>query len=160
MWGPSGFTGGVSAAATPRSGRADAIEELLDLGLQMQALARQVLGRCEHAVRGLAGLVGALRRVADIDGDISRSARRRANALRDVLRRPALLLDRRRNRGGDIADAFDGLADRLDRADRLFGRKLHVADLAGDLLGRLRGLAREALDLLRHHGKDTACVAR
>src|SRR5437868_8608322 len=32
---------------------------------------------------------------------------------------------------GDIADALDGLADRLDRADRLFGRKLHVTDLAG-----------------------------
>jgi hypothetical protein len=52
--------------------------------------------------------------------------------------RTALLLDRRRDRGGDIADALDGQADRrLDGADRLFCRR----------------------DLLRHHGKTaTVCL--
>jgi hypothetical protein len=47
-----------------------------------------------------------------------------------------LLLDRRRDRGGEIADALDGLADRLDGTGRLFGR----------------------LDLLRHHGKTAAVL--
>jgi hypothetical protein len=39
--------------------------------------------------------------------------------VRDILRRRALLFDRCRDRGGDVADALDGLADRLDRTDRL-----------------------------------------
>ena len=37
--------------------------------------------------------------------------------------------------------------------------ELHVADLARYLLGRLRGLAGQALDLLRHHRKAAAGVA-
>src|SRR6266700_356949 len=106
-----GFT-----AATPngrRSRRPHALQELLDLGLEVKALARQGLRRRQHVAGGLAGLAGALRGVADIDGDFRGPARRRANAVGDVLGRGALLLDGRRDRVGDPADALDGLADRL-----------------------------------------------
>src|SRR6186713_193864 len=136
-------TAAGSAAVTRGSGGANAVEELFDLGLQLQALARQVLRRSKHPARRLAGLVGALGGVADVDGDVCSAAGGGPDALGDILGGAALLLDRARNRGGDFADALDGLADRLNRADRLFGRKLHVADLAGDLLGGLRGLARK-----------------
>jgi hypothetical protein len=90
----------------------------------------------------IAGLARALRRVADIDGDIGGAACRRPNASSDVLRRAALLFDRRGDRACDLGDALDGLAD---RAHRFLGRKLHAGDLAGNFLGRLGD---EALDLL------------
>ena len=94
------------------SGGPDAVEEFFDLGLQLQAFAGQCLRRGKHPVRGFAGLVGALRRVTDIDSDVRSAARRGPHALGDILRGAALLLDGRRNRGRDVADALDGLADR------------------------------------------------
>src|SRR4051812_14621516 len=97
--------------------------------------------------------------MADVDGDVGGTARRGPHALGDVLGGTPLLLDGGRNRRRDVADTFDGLADRLDRSDRLFGGKLHAADLAGNLLGRLGSLAGEALDLLGNHGKAAAGIA-
>ena len=66
----SGFIG----SQLRRLGRPDPIEELLDLGLQMQALARQRLRGGEHAAGGFTGLAGALGGVADVDGDVGGTA--------------------------------------------------------------------------------------
>ena len=43
-----------------------------------------------------------------------------------------------------------------DGVDRAHGRLLHAADLGGNLLGRLGGLAGERLHLRRHHGEAAA----
>jgi hypothetical protein len=96
------------------SRRVDAVEEAVDLGLQMQALARQRLGGSEHPAGRLARFVRPLGGVTDVDGDIGRARYRRANADHDVVGRAFLLLDRSRDRAGDTAAALDGLADRLD----------------------------------------------
>src|SRR5262249_15634333 len=71
----------------------------------------------------------------------------------------ALLLDRTRDRGGDLRDAPDGRADLLDRRNRFLRRGLDVGDLLADLIGRLRGLLGERLHLGGDHGKALACRA-
>ena len=53
----------------------------------------------------------------------------------------------------------DGVADAADRGDAIAGGGLDRGDLSGDLLGRLRGLAGEFLDLGCDHGKAPAGVA-
>src|SRR5689334_5260028 len=99
---------GFSAALASRC--ANPVEELLDLSLQPQALARQRLGRGKHLAGGFARFASPLGGVPGVDGDVGGPARSRPHALGDVLRRAALLLDRGRNRVGDAADALDGLA--------------------------------------------------
>jgi hypothetical protein len=47
-------------------------------------------------------------------------------------------------------------ADLADGTYRIPGRSLDLGDLAGDILGRLRGLCRQALDLGRDHGEPIA----
>src|SRR6185369_10100696 len=140
--------------------RPHAAEELVDLGLQMQAFTGQRLRRLEHAAGGLAGLAGTARDIANIDGHALGARGRGADALGDVRRRRALLLHRRRDRVGDLADALDGLADSLDGGHRLLGRKLHAGDLAGNFVGGFRGLPGERLDLLGHDRETAAGITR
>ena len=59
----------------------------------MQAFAGQGLRRLEHAAGGFADLIGALRGVADVDGDVGGAAGRGADALGDILSRAAPSLD-------------------------------------------------------------------
>src|SRR4051812_681424 len=139
--------------------RSHAVEKLVDLGLEPQALARQRLRGDEHLVRALAGLISTARGAADGVDDLSGAARCRADAVGDVLRRRALLLYGGRDRGGNAVDTLDGVADRLDGTNRFLGHGLHVGDLAGDLLGRLRGLPSQRLHLLRNHCKAATGVA-
>src|SRR5258708_167061 len=141
------------------SRRANAIEELFDLVLEMGAHIREFLGRFQHQARCGSGFAGFLGDLLDIAGDIEGAGGGSLDALRDALGCGALLLDRGRNRRGDLADALDRLPDRLDRIDGLFGGALHVDDVRGDLVGGLCGLARQRLDLLRHHRKSASSVA-
>ena len=126
----------------------------------MHALTRQRLGGSKHPARRFAGLACALGGMTDIDRDVSGAGRRRPNAGRDVVGGAPLLLDRGRDRTGDAADTLDGLADRLDRGDRLLGRKLHAGDLVRYLVGCLGSLAGECLDLLGDDREAAARIAR
>ena len=100
----SGFTGGIVAAVMPRSGRADAVEEFFNLGLQLQALARQILRGRKHPARSLAGPLAPCAAL-DVGGDVGRAARVRER-LGDVC--GAALLPTAAEIEGDIVDAFDG----------------------------------------------------
>jgi hypothetical protein len=62
------------------------------------------------------------------------------------------------DRAADGADVADGAFDRADRCDRPIRRLLHVGDLRGDVVGRLRGLAGQRLDFARHDGEAATCV--
>ena len=66
-----------------------------------------------------AASLGALRDVLD--------------AARDFLRGRALLLDRARDRRGDVRDLADGAADLLDRGNQLLRRALHAGDVMRDI---------------------------
>ena len=67
-----------------------------------------------------------------------------------------LFFNRGRNGGGDPADVADGLADAADRAHAIAGRRLNRGNLARDLVGRFRGLARQRLHLGCDHGEAAA----
>ena len=67
--------------------------------------------------------------------------------------------DRGRDRGRDLVDLADDAADALDGVDGFAGDLLDVGDLLGNLVGRLRGLAGQRLDLGGHHGKAAAGFA-
>src|SRR6185437_3044878 len=81
------------------------------------------------------------------------------NTVSDVLGGRALFFDRGGDRSSDFTDALDRLTDRLDRLDGFSGRALHVDDVRADLVGGLRGLARQGLDLWRNHRETEAGIA-
>src|SRR5262249_7367139 len=144
------------ARADLASPGADGGEELLDLALQPAAFVGQRARRAVDLTGGRAGVGCAAIDLADIAGDLRRAHRRLLHVAGDLLRRSALLLDGRGDHRGDIGDALDDGADLPDRADRHLRRRLHLRDLAADLLRRLRGLARERLDL---RGDDRKAAA-
>jgi hypothetical protein len=91
-------------------------EELIDLALEVVAVARERLRRGEHLRGGRTGLAGAAIDVGDLGGDLAVPCAARST-LRAISRgRGALLLDRGRDRRGDLGDAADGAADLLDGA--------------------------------------------
>ena len=81
------------------------------------------------------------------------------NVAGDLARRRALLFDRGGDRGGDLVDLADGLADVADRADRRRRHLLHAGDLRANFVGGFRGLVGEALDLGGDHRKAPAGFA-
>ena len=78
---------------------------------------------------------------------------------RNLLRRRALLLDRTGYRRGNLAHLIDRRGDTLDGAYGFAGRGLDRRNLSADLIGCLRGLFGETLDLGRYHGEPPACLA-
>ena len=161
--------GEASIAAIPRASafarrhgglrRADIRHEAVELFAQPRAFARQGARRIQHLLRGRAGFGGAAIDLHDVGGGFLGALRDVLNAARDFLRRRALLLDRARDRRGDVRDLADGAADLLDRGDRFLRRALHARDVRGNLVGRLRGLAGQRLDLGGDHGKSAAGFA-
>src|SRR6202521_1223950 len=77
---------------------------------------------------------------------------------RDVPRDRVLLLDSRSDGNRDVADVADDPRNGLDRLDRLAGCTLDCRDLRFDVLGRLRGLTGESLDLRGDDGKSAAGI--
>src|SRR5258708_8440564 len=77
------------------SRRANAVQALLDLLLEVGADIREVPGRLQYQPRCRSGLAGFFGDLLDIVGDIEGAASRGLDALRDALGRAALLLDGR-----------------------------------------------------------------
>ena len=82
-----------------------------------------------------------------------------ASAGRDVPGGDGLLVDRSRHRLGDRGDIGDGLSGVGNHVDGAPGRLLNHRDLLADLLGGLRGLGGERLDLGGDHGEAFARLA-
>src|SRR5258708_2639499 len=140
-------------------GRADAAEERVDLGTQLFGGAAKLERRTQHLFGGSAGLTGALADAHDVARDIARATRSCLGVPRNFLRRDALLLYRRGNRAGNLADMPDGLPDALDRIDRALCRLLDGGDLAGNVFSRFARLCRERLYFRGDHGEAFAGAA-
>src|ERR1700682_6016410 len=111
---PGGSRGGFLVL-----GGANAIQELFDFVLEVNADLGQRLGRFQHLTRRGPGLAGARCDAFDVVGDVERAGGGGLDALRDALGGVALLLHGGGNRCGDGTDALDGGSDRLDRIDGL-----------------------------------------
>src|SRR5581483_6941706 len=135
-------------------------QEAFDAGAQRLRLRAEGAGDFGQASGGVAGFAGGAGDGADALGDHLGAAGRLLDAADDLLRGGTLLLDRGRDRVGDLVDLLDDRRDALDRRDRALGLGLDRADMAGDLVGRLRGLAREVLHLGGDHGEALAGIAR
>src|SRR5436305_4216252 len=134
-----------------RSGRADAGDELLDLGGEIVRLALELAGRAQHRACGCAGLAGDFRHLADVLGDFAGALGGFLNVAGDVARGGRLFLHGGCDRARGLVDLPDDLTDALNRRYRLVGRLLHGAYLRDDLVGRPFGRGREALDLGGNH---------
>src|SRR5262249_19811225 len=119
------------------SGGAHAYEELVDLAAQRLRLLGELAGGAEHLRRRGTGLRGGLGDVAYILRSLAAAGRGLLHVARDLLRRCVLLLDRRRDRGGDRVHLVDRGADAADSLDGHLRLSLDRGDLAADLLGRL-----------------------
>jgi hypothetical protein len=81
--------------------------------LEVTAHLGEFLCRFQHQTRCRSGFAGIFRNALDIVSDFEGAGGGGLDAFRDALCGSALLLDRRRNRRGDAADALDrrGLAE-------------------------------------------------
>src|SRR5260221_12747360 len=95
------------------SGGADIGEEAVDVGAQRLRLLAELLGRDEDLIRRGAGLAGRLVDAGDRARHLTGALRRLLHVARDLLRRRALLLDRRGDRRRDLVDRTDRPADAL-----------------------------------------------
>ena len=82
--------------------------------------------------------------------------RRRRDIVRNLAGRGVLLLDRGRDRGGELPDLLHTAGDAADGAHGALRRGLHRRDLRGDIVGRLRGLHGERFDFGGDDGKALA----
>ena len=82
-------------------------------------LARHFLGGVEHLIGGGAGLARRLGDAGDVGRHLVGAGRGLLHVARDLLGRRTLLLDRRGDRGRDLVDLADRLADALDRRHRV-----------------------------------------
>src|SRR5256885_10799863 len=96
------------------SSGADIGEEGADIGAQGLRLFAEFLGRGEDLARRRAGLRRRLVDADDVARDLTGALRGLLDVAGDLLRRRALLLDRRGDRGGDLVDRPDRPADALD----------------------------------------------
>ncbi|KAF1853937.1 hypothetical protein Lal_00005148 [Lupinus albus] len=151
--------GRIHALRRPPLCRADAGQETFDLGLHLFGLPRQFARGTQHLGRGAAGLGCALADLGDVPRHHFGAACRLLDIAGDLAGRRPLLLDGRRDGGGDLVDCGDGAADPGDGGGGFAGRLLHRLNLAGDLLRRLGGLVGEVLHLRRHHGESLAGFA-
>ena len=80
-------------------------------------------------------------------------------ALSDLLDGADLLVRTPRDRGGDIGDAADDVADLLHRRDRRADGRLDFRDLRGDVAGRHAGALRQRLDFTGDDGEAAPALA-
>ena len=133
-----------------------------DLGLAQEddeaglEIGRRVRPWSACSVDGTAVAAGVGRVALDFAGavgDGDDELRRHRGVARQLAGGCVLLHCGRSDRPEQRLDPLDHLPDPLDRGDRLRRILLQLADLAGDLLGRLMGLDRECLDLVSDHRK-------
>src|SRR6202158_4306829 len=122
-------------------GVAQAGQEAVDALEQCIGMLAELAGRDHDMVGERARLAGGLACTGDVLGDFAGAGRGLLHAARNLAGRRILLLDRRRDGGGDAADFADGVADAADRDDAVAGGGLDRGDLAGGPLGRLGGRA-------------------
>ena len=108
---------------------------------------------------GSTGISGSLLHTGNVRCDFTGAERGLLHVTRDLLGRRTLLLHRTGDRGGNLIHFIDRRGDALDRAHGFAGRSLNRRNLGPDLVGGLRGLFGEALDLGRHHGESPARFA-
>src|SRR4051812_20372488 len=77
-------------------------KEFVDFELEVIALRRQRLGRCQHLRGGRTGLAGAAVDIADVGGDLRGAFGGLADIAGDLARRRALLLYGRRDGRCDL----------------------------------------------------------
>src|ERR1700681_1262935 len=140
-------------------GVAQAGQEGIDAVEQRGGVPAELAGGDEDVVGQPAGLVGGLTGACDVGRDFGGARRGLLHASRNLARRRILFLDGGGNGGRDPADLADGVADAADRDDAIAGGGLDRGDLAGDFLGRFRGLTGEFLDLGRDDRKSPAGFA-
>ena len=97
---------------------------------------------------------------ADVGCELRRALRGLLDVAGDLVGGGTLLLDCGGNRGCDLRHAGDRAADLPHRRDRTPASRSGFRRSARDLAGRLRGLSRQRLDLLRDHGEAAAGFAR
>ena len=95
----------------------------------------------------------------DVAGNLGCAAGGVLNVAGDLARRRPLLLHCRGDRGSDLVDLADGLADVPDSADRRRRHLLHAGDLRANFVGGLCGLVGEAFDLGGDHREAAASFA-
>ena len=86
----------------------------------------------------------------DVGGDLAGAVGGLLHRPRHLTRGRRLLLDRGGDRGLPVGDLRDDRRDLLDRRHRRRGVALDGQHPAGDVLGRLRRLLRQLLDLVGH----------
>src|SRR5665213_163811 len=94
-----------------RSGRPDVGQERIDFRAQDVGFAAQRAGCGQHLAGGCSGFSRGGADADDIAGNLRGAAGRVLNVAGDLARRRALLLDGGGDRGGDLVDLADGLAD-------------------------------------------------
>ena len=120
-------------------------------------------GQLVHGGAGLGErLRGGLRGrgdAGDVAGDLRGAAGRLLHRPRHLVGGRGLLLHRAGDGGLPVGDLRDDRGDLLDRRDRRRGVALDREHPAGDVLGRLRRLLRQLLDLVGDDGEALARLA-
>ena len=111
-------------------------------------------------LRSLAGLGRRVSDTGDVVADVVGAAGRLLGVSRNLPCRGRLLLDRGRDRAGDLVDLSDGRRHMLHRFRHIARGAAYGRDLAGDLLGRLRGLVGKVLHFRSDDRKPLARLAR
>jgi hypothetical protein len=118
-------------------------------------MVRERRGRAENLGRGGPGRLGRLRDPDDVARDLAGARRGLGDVTHDLLSRGTLLLDRRRDTGGDAVDLADPAGDPPYGRYGVLGHGSDRADLSGDLVRDPGGLAGEILHLGGDDGEAT-----
>src|SRR5215813_3429861 len=94
--------------------RPDIPQEAVDFAAQGLRLPGELAGRGEHLAGRVAGICGSLGDAGDVGGDFLRAGRGLLEVAGDLAGRGTLLFDRAGDRGRDLVDLADDLADALD----------------------------------------------
>ena len=129
------------------------VTELRDQGLQLGGHLFQRLRGLRRVGRTHGCGACSFGHSADVFADIGASLGGFRKGASDLVGGCALLFDGTGNRGLDVADLADHLADLADGRDGSIGIALDGFDLAADVFGGLGGLLGEFLHLVGDHGK-------
>src|SRR5690606_19244422 len=127
------------------SGRADAVDELLDPGAEFPRVGLHGGGGGRHLVGLVAGVRHGAVDAFDVLRHLGRALGRFLDVTGDFLGGGALFLDGGGDGGGDLVDLVNDRRDLANGRDGAAGFALDAADLGADLFGRLGAFVGEAL---------------